>query len=310
MPALTVLDLRAGEVSRPAAAVVRKVAQVRLQDLRLGRSRRERGLDAGHVQVLKELEGRWPPIVVSRADGSVVDGLHRVHAALGVGLAHLPCVFFTGDEGEAYAEFVRLNTAHGLPLSLAERESAAGRILASHPEWSDRRIAATCALAPGTVGRLRCATGPDGQLATRVGRDGRRRPVDHRALRQRIADALRAQPGASLRRVAALVGTSPATVRSVRAELVRAEGEPAQGPLRAVPDHPPGWSPDDALLSTDAGARFATWFGRTAVGDEWRAHLGGIPFGRIYDIADEARRRAGYWSEFARALETRSSRRS
>jgi hypothetical protein len=159
-------------------------------------------------------------------------------------------------------------------------------------------------------------------LNARVGRDGRRRPLDARALRARIADVLQANPGASLRAVATLVGTSPATVRSVRRAMADDIGTDsrlapplpdsvAASPLRVADNHEPtsvGWAPDEAVLSTDQGAAFAEWFTRTAVGEEWWTHLAGVPYGRIYDVADEARRRAEQWSNFARALEGRPRR--
>jgi ParB-like chromosome segregation protein Spo0J len=289
--------------------------EIDLDDLRFGPSRRAAGIDAAHVETLKELEGNWPPIVVAAADRTVVDGLHRVHAALALGLTRLPCVYFVGGEDDAYVEFVHRNIAHGLPLSRRDRESAATRLLRMRPEWSDRRIAAVCGLAAGTVARVRrgseCSTDEVAQLNARVGRDGRHRPVDRGAVRARIADALRDNPRASLRAVAALVGTSPATVRSVRSAMVRDASHELAGAdeetwLPAGRQTEP-WEPDAAVLSTDEGSEFAAWFTKTAVGDEWWSHVISVPVSRIYDVADEARRRAQYWSDFARALEARSS---
>ncbi|MHB8466465.1 MAG: hypothetical protein ACYDH6_23125 [Acidimicrobiales bacterium] len=297
--------------------------EIALADLRLGPSLRAGGIDPGHVQALKELAGRWPPIVIASAERTVVDGLHRVHAALALGLTRLPCVFFAGDEDDAYAEFVRCNTAHGLPLTFQEREAAAGRLLRSHAEWSDRRIASICALSPGTVARVRAVrarpTAAGEQLDTRVGLDGRSRPVDRRELRARIAEALRANPRASLRGIAAQVGTSPTTVRSVRGELggglgvggadVQAgEDEAWIAAFNQMVDSGAEWAPDAAVLSTEEGAGFADWFTRTAIADEWWAFVGTVPYSRVYEIADEARRRADHWTGFARALEARSRR--
>src|SRR5262249_45270348 len=131
---------------------------------------------------------------------------------------------------------------HGLPLTLPERERAAGRILRLHRQWADRRIAEVCGLSPTTVARIRSSaalassgtsrrpTNQSGQLDKRIGRDRRLRPVDSSPLRHRIADALRANPAASLRVVAAKVGASPETVRRVRdrlPELLRSpDGQP------------------------------------------------------------------------------------
>jgi hypothetical protein len=38
--------------------------------------------------------------------------------------------------------------------------------------------------------------------------------------------------------------------------------------------------------------------------------VGAVPLSRVYEIADEARRRAGFWSRFAEALEGQVRRRA
>jgi ParB-like chromosome segregation protein Spo0J len=314
---MTLLEDRRDTAEAPDQAE----AVICVQDLRLGPSYRAAGIDPDHVRALQETAGAWPPIVVARSAGTVVDGLHRVHAALALGIGALPCLFFDGDDDAAYAEFVRCNTSHGKPLTFAERQAAANRLLGTHQEWSDRRIAATCALSPASVARLRetarpRASDPRGRLDVRVGRDGRQRPLDARLTRACIAEAIRADPKLSLREVAALVGASPSTVRSVRiqlAEQLPGVGEPVaaatlslleEGDVTSEP-----WLPDGAILSTDEGSEFAEWFSRTTVGEAWRKHVFTVPYSRIYDVADEARRRAAQWTEFARALEGRSHRR-
>ena len=129
---------------------------------------------------------------------------------------------FEGSADDAFIEFVRLNTSHGLPLTLAERREAAHRILIRTPSHSDRWVAQVCSLSPKTVGRIRqdlAASGGEvgSELngVTRIGRDGRVRPVDPAAIRRRIAEELERTPDASLRSIARLVGASPQTVRSV-----------------------------------------------------------------------------------------------
>jgi hypothetical protein len=126
-----------------------------------------------------------------------------------------------------------------------------------------------------------------------------------------------------LRSVALQVGASPGTVRSVRTELgldaaadegsapglpAAAEAGGLAGETATWGGNVGAWLPDCAVLSTEEGSEFAAWFTRTAVADEWHAHLPVVPYSRIYDVADEARRRAAHWAEFARALEGRSRR--
>ena len=61
-----------------------------------------------------------------------------------------------------------------------------------------------------------------------------------------------------------------------------------------------------AVDSTAAGQTFFAWFARTGVAAEDCAGYGpGVPLDRVYEIADEARRRAIRWREFADYVESR-----
>ncbi|HLY84072.1 MAG TPA: ParB N-terminal domain-containing protein, partial [Acidimicrobiales bacterium] len=204
------------------------VVDFRLPMLRPGLSPRSKQLFEQHVAVLVEVQGEWPPIVVRRSDFTIVDGHHRVEAAGRLGMATIPGTFFDGSDDDAYIEAVQRNVRHGLVLSIEERKLAATQILGRHGDWSDRRVAAICGLSPSTVaGVRRAVVGPhsgrpsveDGQLDRRLGRDGRRRPVDPGAARDRILEVVSGDPSASLRSVARAVGASPETVRSVRHRL-------------------------------------------------------------------------------------------
>jgi transposase-like protein len=289
---------------------------------------RVEGLDARHVATLAELDGVWPPIVVRREDRSVVDGQHRVAAARRLGLACLQVRWFDGSAEDAFVEFVRCNVGHGLPLGLAERRSAAGRILRSHPERSDRGVASVCGVSPKTVARLRgelARTAKQDGPARRVGRDGRVRPVDPAELRARITEELARRPEASLRSIAAAVGSSPETVRSVRRKLRAAERGSESDPEPTTVDTEATvlgllerrarvahrLQGDHAFATRDGGSEFIEWFDATAVEppDGW-AHLGTVPRSRIYEVADEARRRARFWGDFADSLEGQVRRRA
>lgn len=77
---------------------------------------------------------------------------------------------------------VRSNVTHGLPPSRSDRARAVLRILASHPNWSDRMIAGSAGVSPKTVGVIRARSSAEiPQLAARVGTgtDGRTRRVRH-----------------------------------------------------------------------------------------------------------------------------------
>ena len=300
-----------------------EVVWMELADLQAGLSPREREVDPSHVAALAELGGDWPPILVARCDGTVIDGYHRVAAARSLGLGKVQAVLFDGTADEAFVEAVRRNVEHGLPLTIGERKAAAERLLHEDRNWSDRRIAEVCALSARTVARLRAASGRQANEAERrVCRDGRSRPAQPEATRVRILDAVRANPDASLRAIAQAIGTSPETVRRVRqdfkqskdkvsastpASLVPAETVFARSPsLSAATSRQ--WAADRAITSAPDGTQFAEWFGRTDVAADWRCYVTSVPLSRVYEIADEARRRAQAWGEFADMVEQRVRR--
>jgi ParB-like chromosome segregation protein Spo0J len=297
-----------------------------LDEVRPGRALRKQGVAESHVDALAELAGAWPPILVWGPDNQIIDGAHRVAAARRLGWCTISAVRFVGSDDEAFVESVHRNVTQGLPLTVNERVSASRELLRRHPEWSDRWISGVCALSAKTVARLRrdlCGSGPDhGGFEVRVGRDGRSRPVAGGAVRGRIIEALTERPDGSLRSIAAEVGASPETVRSVRRNLARQDDTgvaarvPGQEQMGAtstmafrlhslLPPNHLAWSEDQALTSTERGQDFTEWFGQSSVADEWYRYLDAVPLSRIYEVADEARRRANAWSSFAQTLEGR-----
>jgi hypothetical protein len=68
---------------------------------------------------------------------------------------------------------------------------------------------------------------------------------------------------------------------------------------------------DRAFNTREGGSEFIKWFDSTAVEptDQW-AHVGSVPRSRIYEVADEARRRATFWTHFADSLEGQVRRRA
>lgn len=210
----------------------------------------------------------------------------------------------------------------------ASREEATLAKIAAEPTWSDRRIAEACGVSPKLVARLRASVDPSPQHAKRVGRDGRFRPMPTGVHHDRILEALAARPGASLRTIAAEVGVSPETVRTVkRSATVRlttttavAVQEPVEEPsipealaplLFFAPHRPPApnWRQDRAFDSTPDASDFREWFERTVVEGHVRTRVAAVPLSRTYEIADEARRRAEWWRELAEQLEGQVRRR-
>lgn len=308
-----------------------EVEELPISELELGEGVRSGGLDESHVELLMESAESWPPVVVWGDHSLVIDGLHRVEAARRLGRRTVPAIRFMGSADEAFLESVRRNVNHGLPLTIGDRRRAVRRVLTRNPEWSDRRIASFCGLSDKTVGRLRRAVSGI-QVDRRVGRDGKVRPVQAGQVRDRVRQALEENPRGSLRAIAAVAGASPETVRSVRANLLARESEIQAGEaptslrrtdrpvmslltlLQPAPEEEPSgptpdgsdWLTDRALSACGDGGDFARWFDSTNVTEDWHSFVWTVPIGRVYDVVDEARRRAATWTSFASLLESRT----
>lgn len=282
--------------------------EVSIERLRFGLSPREEFCDADHVRALAEILDDVPPIVVHADTMRVIDGVHRVHAAIATGRSTIRAVMFHGDEAEAQFEAIRTNVAHGKPLTLREREAAAIHVLQLMPDWSDRRIAAGTGLSPRTVARIRArATADSARSRARVGRDGRKRPVDPSEVRRRVGEALRADPVASNRAIASRTGASQATVRDVRDRLKRGVSEVLEN--TTVRDNgSPSSSGSDAVSRDDVVPEdFTAWFEPRCIDDaHWQRFVTTIPLSRVYEVADAARRYSKSWRAFATALEDRA----
>jgi hypothetical protein len=302
------------DAHRPAEPSISPPVDVRLDSLDFGFSPRTSPHDPDHVSALADVLPELPPILVHKPSMRVIDGEHRVVAARALGHLCIPTSFFEGDEFEAEVEAVRRNTVHGKPLTHDERQTAAIRILRRTAEWSDRRIALVCGLSPKTIARLRVtaagSTEDDPQMTLRVGRDGRKRPVNPVEVRQRVAEAFLADPTASIRGVAQRTGAARGTVRDVHNRLQA--GDDILPPRFAQEGGADGQGRPDTKEDPSFDARqdareFADWFEahRLSSNAEWERFVAAIPVSRIYDIADEAHRCSDIWRNFASALEDR-----
>ena len=173
-----------------------------------------------HVTVLAAAD-YLPPIIVHRETMRVVDGMHRLAAAKLRGQKTIGVQFFSGTHDDAFVFAVAANALHGLPLSLKERRDAAVQILLIYPQWSDRRIAETAGLSHRTVAALRRSSGQFAQSNTRLGRDGKVRPLAGARGRRIAARLIRANDRAPLREIAQQSGISVSTAQDVRSRLQR-----------------------------------------------------------------------------------------
>jgi hypothetical protein len=112
--------------------------------LRLG------GTSPAHVRLLLDAAGsaELPPILVQEDGWRVIDGLHRLEAAKLRGERVVKARFLDCTDSEGLVLAMKANSAHGLPLSKADRVSGAKRVLSAHPDWSDRAIAGIAGLSP------------------------------------------------------------------------------------------------------------------------------------------------------------------
>lgn len=292
------------------------------------------GEDVQHVRMLADSDADLPPILVHRQTLRVIDGMHRLRAAVLRGQEEIACRLFEGGEDAAFVIAVETNIAHGLPLSLADREAAAARILRSHPQWSDRAIAAVTGLSAKTVGVIRRgATVDQPQLPSRIGRDGRVRPVNGADGRRRAGELFALRPDASLREVARRAGISPGTARDVRERIRRGEDPipPRQRGNRPRPEPP---SPerelrrlmsvrggplrdretilrnlrrDPSVRFTDSGRSLLRWLDARATSpDGWETVVHSIAPHCAYAIADLACAIAEEWLAVAEHLRQRA----
>jgi hypothetical protein len=326
------------------ASDITAVVSVPVLGLRPANSPRLNGEDRAHIARLAETETPLPPILVDRRTMRVIDGMHRLMAASLQGRETIEVVFFDGTEADVFLRAVQENIAHGLPLSQADRRAAAERITASHPHMSDRAIGHCVGMAAKTVAAIRRRSSEEvPQSNARVGRDGRVRPLNFSEGRQRAAELLAQQPGASLRDVARGAGISPATVLDVRKRLERGEppvpararatgktangaratpaGRPAaargapahfgQAALSPVPSDPASAVAkllrDPSLRDSDRGRRMLLLLRVNAVAAEQVPVIAtGVPPHCVSIVVRLARQYAQMWQDFASVLDERA----
>ncbi len=274
------------------------VTSVPVSALRTGASPRQAGENLEHIRVLAEALGELPPIIVRRADMRVVDGMHRLRAARLRGDEQIAVRFFDGDDNDAFVLAVRTNVTHGLPLSLADRKSAAERIVTSHPHWSDRMIATVSGLSAATIARIRKAH-PELEAAARVGHDGKVRPVNSMERRRMARAILLAEPALSLREVARRAGISPETARSVRRRLPTEPVPPQQDPVTLVRQ----LRGDPTLRFSESGRTLLRLLEvRSVPPEKWAAIAANMPAHWRDSVARVAMECADTWRTFAEQL--------
>lgn len=316
----------------PREQRVATATTVSVDALRPADSPRQSGVDTDHVAALAQVSGELPPILVHRDTMRVIDGMHRLHAAILQGRDTIRVQFFDGTEQAAFVVAVRANTAHGLPLTLADRRAAAARLLRHHPDWSDRAIAEIAGLAHKTVSAIRRSSGEHPQPDTRRGRDGRLRPANAAERRIQARRLILERPDASLREIARAVGMSPTTVLAVRDGVASetAALPPIATPVQTEQRSAPAGSgragadradrlkslwkalvQDPELRFTDTGRALLRMLQVQAVIDPgtWDRLVFAVPPRHAGTVADLAAQCARMWEEFADEMRRREQRR-
>ncbi|MGH3170069.1 MAG: ParB/RepB/Spo0J family partition protein [Trebonia sp.] len=312
-------------------------AVVSVKSLISADSPRSSGEDQEHVKLLAGVEAELPPIIVHRPTMKVIDGMHRLRAAMLRQQDKIAVRFFDGDQADAFVLAVKMNVSHGLPLSLADRKAAAVRIVKSRPEWSDRLIASTTGLAHKTVAEIRrqhsvepiSTGGVEGAGGeARIGRDGRMRPVDNAKGRTIAGELIQQQPNLSLRQVARMSGISPETARDVRSRINRGEqpirrsagsghqgarhagvsgnraSHAAQREFQSLDHLLQRFRADPSLRFSETGRMLLTLLQAHAVSEEiWRRIADNTPVHRREILARVARHCASNWQTLAERLE-------
>ena len=329
-----------GSEMLPESPREKEVVSVSIALLLPGGSPRSEGVDQQHVIRLMEAESPLPAILVDRRTMRVIDGRHRLLAALLNGQSSIDVRFFDGNPEDAFLRAVEANARHGLPLSQADRRAAATRIIGSHPQMSDRAIARAAGLGAKTVAAIRRrSTDVLPQLDARVGRDGKVRPLSSEEGRLRAAEMLAERPGASLREVARLAGVSPGTVSDVRrrleagdspvvtravsagipmsvvnvsakqsssAKVARAAEHRDQRPVDPVPVLEKLLR-DPSLRQKEQGRHLLRLLQQNAIGtEEWSGLTAVVPAHCGGLVVNLARRLAETWLEFAQELDGRA----
>jgi ParB-like chromosome segregation protein Spo0J len=327
-PALVALQGEQPDASRPPDPLAEVVHVAVLVHAGSPRSHE----DEAHVQRLVDAEWPLPPILVHRPTMQIVDGHHRVSAAIRKGIDEIEACFIDGSLDSAFIAAVEANARHGLPLSVSERRAAAAKILQFNAYWSDRSISTMTGLSAKTVTAIRCATAENPQLHTRLGRDGRKHPLDATEGRRIAAELIALHPNSTLREIAQAAGISPGTVRDVRARLRRGDDPiPARDTAsqelapyerkkspRTARDREPEpadvnpvlltLSRDPALRMSAAGRDVLRWLHSHAVNSvDGTAIANVVPDHCVDHLIELANRCAANWARIAHDLTQRST---
>jgi len=293
------------------------------------------GTDPAHVRLLADAARttRLPSILVQKSGYRLIDGKHRVEAAKLLGQSVISARIVDCTDAEALVLAIKFNILHGLPLSRVDRISGAKRVLAAHPDWSDRAVASVAGLSAKSIASIRKSVADHGMsaLGKRLGRDGKRHPIAPAEGRRRTVEYIVAHPDASLRQIARETDVSLGTAQDIKEKLRRGD----QFVFAAATDRPAarrseGTAPtahssptptargvevlawqaisaklanDPSLRYTQSGRTFLQWMARRCLSEaEWCEFVDAIPLHWKTEVAKVAARMSEEWRQFADRL--------
>lgn len=255
----------------------------------------------------------------------VIDGMHRVRAAVILGLDTVDSQFFNGSEDEAYIQSVTRNIADGLLLSLADRSAAVRRILTGFPAMSDLSIAVYTGLDVGAVTEVRrCVTAgplelnlPAGRLpapdpATECGQVADPasgtpvrplKPVPQEAVLSSLGttQGMRRDEERTSRAQPRIVPARTPTARGAQVCTARPTmGRTSRDRLRTLSNNP-------SLRNSQSGRDFLRWLHGHFVTDEaWKELIETVPPHCAETVAEIAMKCSDAWQRFAEELSDRT----
>lgn len=114
-------------------------------------------IDPDTVTQYTDIIETMPPIsCINSGDGVyLIDGFHRFEAIKQRSFTECDCMMYEGGWDTAIELAISLNCSHGRPFSPRERKTAAVRIIALHPDWTDNKIADCCGCSHNSVTKWR-----------------------------------------------------------------------------------------------------------------------------------------------------------
>ncbi len=300
-------------------------------------SPRTSGENSRHIEFLSGLSHTLPPIIVHRPTMRVIDGMHRFRVSILQGDNSISVQFFDGSIEEAFVLAMQLNSTNCLPLSAAERSSAAKRILKAFEHWSNAKIAAICGISDKTVARMRRRSATNFSMPlSRVGKDGRVRPIDPARGRLRAGQLLVESPDAPLREIAEAAGIAVGTASDVRqrvrqgksplpprlqnsagrsdrsdslkaTKISESDQAPASVPSEGYESLMTALKRDPSLRFTNAGRLMLRLLDAHSLTDkQWEMLVAAVPGHCTATIMEAARSCAEFWVRFVERANTRA----